>query len=111
MVESPRRVFILSPYPLFREGVKSLLASRPEVEVVGCDKEWSAARGKIENLRPDLILVDRTEMQFDHAAIMDLLQAVPGADVIGLDLQTNTLCLYRQERHIVREVQDLVHII
>ena len=53
-----RAVLIIDDHPLFREGLKSLLANQNGFEVVG--EAGSAAEGlrRAKELRPDLILMD-----------------------------------------------------
>ncbi len=52
------RLLIVDDNRLVREGVKSLLASEPDLSVVGCAPYGPEAMQLIDALRPDLVLAD-----------------------------------------------------
>ncbi len=56
----PRRVLIISSHPLFGRGIQHLLQSRQarDVHVVGIVQSVEAAVVALEQLRPDLVVVD-----------------------------------------------------
>ena len=56
----PRRVLIASSHPLFGEGLRSLLQERESasVEVVGIVTDLEQTLAALEQLNPDLIIVD-----------------------------------------------------
>lgn len=52
------RILLVDDHVLFREGIASLVASRPDMEVVGQAVDGLEAVEKAKELRPDLILMD-----------------------------------------------------
>jgi cytochrome c oxidase subunit II len=58
--DTPRRVLIVSSHPLFGQGLRILLRERkePEVEVVGIVTSVDEAVAAIDNVNPDLVIVD-----------------------------------------------------
>ncbi len=52
------RVVLVDDHALFRKGVASLLASCPDIEVVGEAGDGAEAIAKVAELMPDLILMD-----------------------------------------------------
>jgi RNA polymerase sigma factor (sigma-70 family) len=52
------RVMLVDDHVLFRKGLASLMASRPELEVVGEAGDGSEAISLAAELKPDLILMD-----------------------------------------------------
>lgn len=52
------RILLVDDHVLFREGIASLVASRPDMEVVGQAVDGAEALEKALALRPDLILMD-----------------------------------------------------
>jgi two-component system, NarL family, response regulator NreC len=56
---SPKiRVLICDDHALFREGVKTILASHPEFEVVGEAEDGREAVERATRLQPDVVLMD-----------------------------------------------------
>ena len=54
----PLRLLIADDHPLFRKGIRALLAARSEFEVVGEAATGSEAVALAEALQPDLVLMD-----------------------------------------------------
>jgi DNA-binding NarL/FixJ family response regulator len=56
----PKRILIASCHPLFGQGLRSLLQVRQKtnVEVVGVVTSLEEAMAALENLSPDLVIVD-----------------------------------------------------
>jgi PAS domain S-box-containing protein len=52
------RILIADDHEIAREGIKTLLASRPEIEVVGEARDGVEAIAKAEELKPDLLILD-----------------------------------------------------
>jgi DNA-binding NarL/FixJ family response regulator len=52
------RVFLVDDHELFRRGVRALLESEPDIEVVGEAETASAAMARMGALRPDVALLD-----------------------------------------------------
>ncbi len=52
------RVMLVDDHALFRKGVVSLLASCPDIEVVGEAADGAEAVGRVGELMPDVILMD-----------------------------------------------------
>ncbi|HLC27747.1 MAG TPA: response regulator transcription factor [bacterium] len=52
------RILLVDDHALFRQGIKSLLVSNPEIEVVGEAENGKEALEKTRVLQPDVILMD-----------------------------------------------------
>ena len=57
----PVRVLLVTAIRLYQDGVASALANRRGIEVCGAAGDVSEALDRIEELRPDVVLVDVTE--------------------------------------------------
>jgi hypothetical protein len=53
-----KKLLIVDDHPMFREGLKSIIARNPELEVVGETGEGKAALEMAKSLKPDLVLMD-----------------------------------------------------
>jgi DNA-binding NarL/FixJ family response regulator len=52
------RVFLTDDHTLFRQGIRTLLASEPDIETVGESANANDAVEKVSELRPDVVLLD-----------------------------------------------------
>jgi len=55
---TPMRVLIADDHPLFRDGIRGLLATQPDMDVVGEAATSEEAVALVEKLEPDLVLMD-----------------------------------------------------
>jgi DNA-binding NarL/FixJ family response regulator len=56
--DPPIRVVVADDHPVVREGLRSFLATRPGIEVVGEAEDAASTLAVTEELRPDVVLVD-----------------------------------------------------
>ena len=52
------RILLADDHTLFRQGIRQLIASEPDMEVVGEAANGGDAVEKASELRPDLVLMD-----------------------------------------------------
>jgi DNA-binding NarL/FixJ family response regulator len=103
-----KRIFMISSYPLFGEGVEALLRQLGGIEFIGREADIDSAMAHIKEVGPDVVIVDDGCPACDaHTIVMRVLREQPGTKVIGLNLQDNTLCIYREEQRIAHGVEDL----
>jgi len=107
-----KRIFMFSTHPLFSQGVESLLRQEPGVEIVGRETDVDNAIERIKELQPDVVIFDSGDLACNLTpAVMRILREGVGTKVIGLNLQDNTMCIYRGEQRVVKEVKDLMEAI
>jgi DNA-binding NarL/FixJ family response regulator len=71
------RVLLADDHPLFRKGLRGLLATVPEVEVVGEAASGPEAVALAAELRPDLVLMD---LQMPGGSGLDAIRAILAAN-------------------------------
>lgn len=106
-----QRVFILSAHPLFGEGVEGLLQRIPGVQVVGCAGDLDEALARIEELTPDVVLLDTGHPACPPASAVAHvleLEACSEVRVVGVNMEDNTICVYLGERKQLADVSDLL---
>ena len=69
MTPAPVRIVIADDQALFREGLRTLLSTRPDMEVVGEAADGAEAVALVERLRPAVVLMDL------RMPVMDGIQA------------------------------------
>lgn len=68
------RVFITDDHRIVRKGIRSLLATEPDIEVVGEATNGAEALAKIASLLPDVVLMDLEMPQMDGIEAITHLQ-------------------------------------
>jgi DNA-binding NarL/FixJ family response regulator len=58
MIPTLHRIIIVDDHAIFRAGIKALLDSEPDIEVVGEAEDGLSALQAVNNLNPDLIISD-----------------------------------------------------
>ena len=107
-----KRVFILSSHSLFSQGVENLLRQEAGLDIVGREADTDKALECIKEIRPDVVILECAEPRCEPTlAVMRILREGLETKVIGLNLQDNTMCIYRGEQRVVKEVEDLIEAI
>jgi len=86
----PIRVLLADDHALFREGVRSLLATQPDIEVVGEVADGRAAVQQALALHPDVVLMDITMPHLDGIeATRQIAAREPAVRVLVLTMHDN----------------------
>jgi two-component system LytT family response regulator len=80
--QSPMRVLVVDDEPLAREKIRDMAADDPEVRVVGECGNGAEAIEAIQNLKPDLVLLDVQMPEVGGFAVLDALKDQPLPPVI-----------------------------
>ena len=90
------KVILVDHHHVFRTGLRALLASEPDVAVVGEASEARQAYSLLDSAQPDLVLLDLTLPDGDGiAATRELLRREPRVRVLVLTMQTNEFFVSR----------------
>jgi DNA-binding NarL/FixJ family response regulator len=82
---TPIRVLLVDDQTLFRAGLRTLLSTRPEVEVVGDAENGEAALAVAAQTRPDVVLMDLKMPVLDGVAATRRLRVqLPTCRVVAL---------------------------
>jgi NarL family two-component system response regulator LiaR len=82
---SPIRVLVVDDHLVVRKGIRALLATEPDIEVVGEARDGVEAVAEAARLQPDVILMDLVMPHMDGiAAIERILASQPAARILVL---------------------------
>ncbi len=80
-----KRIVIAEDYTILREGLRALISSNPDLEVVGEAEDGKDAIQCVEKLSPDLILVDLSMPRTNGVdAIREIKRRCPETKVVAL---------------------------
>jgi NarL family two-component system response regulator LiaR len=83
IAERPIRVLLANDHPLVRDGIRSLLQTQPDIELVGETTSGSEVAALASELVPDVIVLDLVKPQVEGAeALARIVEAGHGARVL-----------------------------
>jgi DNA-binding NarL/FixJ family response regulator len=86
-VNARYRIVLVEDHTILREGLRALLASDPEFEVVGEFGDGRDAVASVAALEPDLVLTDLSMPRMNGIeAIREIRKRVPGAKMLALTI-------------------------
>jgi len=104
-----KRVFVLSRQSLLGKGIETLLSQESGIEIVTTDKALSEAVECIIQNRPDVVIINCDDAEFDLSpAVSYMLRERLGIRIIGISLQDNEISIYREEQKQIRQLEDLL---
>ncbi|MBE3013007.1 response regulator transcription factor [Microbispora sp. NEAU-D428] len=83
----PIRIVVVDDHPLMREGLRALVTSLPDIEVVGEAGDGDAARREVQLARPDVVVMDLHMPGVNGVeATRAIVRAVPATRVLVLTM-------------------------
>ena len=94
---------------MFGLGLESILGHSETIEVIGQEANIDRAIERIDQLAPDVVILDGDEPPHNSmATILTILHAQSIPKIIGLNLQNNNLRIYEARQWVARSIEDLV---
>ena len=111
MVGTPEgsRVYIFYRHSLFAEGIRSLLANQPTVEIVGTESDKAKAFRDVKALRPSVVLIEECAADPEQCATWNFLHRQDAGRIIALNLEHNAATVYDREDVPISTPGDLLH--
>ncbi len=86
-MEEKHRVFIVEDHQLFREGLKAMLDSRGDIDIVGEAEDGLAAIRQIRNIKPELVLLDLSMPKMGGISVMkEVKRELPDTRILALTI-------------------------
>jgi DNA-binding NarL/FixJ family response regulator len=86
-MEKKHQVFIVEDHQLFREGLKSMLNKREDIEIVGEAKDGLEAVRCIRKARPELVLLDLSMPKMGGISVMkEVKRELPETRILALTI-------------------------
>ncbi len=105
------RVLIVSSHTLFDQGMDEWLRQQTGVDIVGRETDMGSAAQCIEQLQPDVILLDIGDKTHDPtAALMRFLRDRLDTKIIGVHLRDGCLSIYCEKQHLTQEMKGLLEV-
>jgi DNA-binding NarL/FixJ family response regulator len=86
------RIFIADDHPLFRQGLRQVIDSEPELDVVGEAGDGEVALELIERLLPDVAILDISMPRINGVALVERLRQ------LNIHVDIIFLTVYREQR-------------
>ncbi|WP_163341144.1 response regulator transcription factor [Desulfopila sp. IMCC35008] len=81
------KVFIVEDHQLFREGLKSMLNSRGDIEIVGDAEDGLDAIRKIRQVKPEMVLLDLSIPKISGISVMkEIKRDLPEIKILALTI-------------------------
>ena len=94
-MNTPVRVVIADDHPMFRYGLRAVLAASTEVEVVADAADGVELVRLVDQLQPDVVLTDLAMPGMDGiAAVRQILERSPGTGVLVLTMHEDDEALF-----------------
>jgi DNA-binding NarL/FixJ family response regulator len=86
-LEEKHRVFIVEDHQLFREGLKAMLESRGDIDIVGEAEDGLEAIRQIRNIEPELVLLDLSMPKMGGISVMkEVKRELPDTRILALTI-------------------------
>ena len=101
--------FILYTHPLFARGLESLLTAANEVVVAGVEPTGHEAFARVEELRPDVIIIESDpRVPQPENFLSAWMKKHPETVIVRINLQDNTAILNSDHRCTADSVEDVL---
>ncbi len=102
------RVYLLSEHQLLMSGLESLIKTDNQMDVVGRGISLAGDLPQIQNVRPDVILVDGPSLHGKSAAE---LARITGAKVVEIDLRDNRVTIHHRSVFLTASSDELLSVL
>jgi DNA-binding NarL/FixJ family response regulator len=87
VLDKKHKIFIVEDHRLFREGLKSMLNSRADIDIVGEAEDGLQAVRRIRKTTPDLVLLDLSMPKMGGISVMkEVKRVLPETRIIALTI-------------------------
>lgn len=103
------RVLLFVSNTLFGQGIEHLFRQESRLEVCGCEVDVSKAPERVKALKPDVVILERREPVKDLGhAVRLMVRECEQLQVIEMDPEDDTMCIYSGRQLIFKQLDDLM---
>ncbi len=107
-----KRVVVLESDNLFSAGVQSFLSKQAELEVIGLDySDPSEIYQAIEQMQPDVIILDQKNQLIDLNALLKLLEDLPRVRTFIMGYSDNQVQVCETNTVSIHHLSDFLAVI
>lgn len=106
-MDEPRRVLLISEFPLFREGLARVLGETKEYVLIGAAGSVAEAVDVAKDAPPDVIIFDGAGPKADEGDLAALLRLAP-SQLVTLSLSDPEMTVISRRQVAKASVEDLL---
>jgi DNA-binding NarL/FixJ family response regulator len=93
---TPTRIVLVEDHRILREGLRSIFASEPDLDLVGEATDGLEAIQQVKELHPDLLILDLSMPRMDGlAALKEIKRVAPKTRVLIMTAHSNEEYIFR----------------
>lgn len=103
-----RHVLILCEQGLLWRGIQSLLESDPRIKIIGITDDLARARALLEELKPDVLIVDQAHFPLSLGKSNPELALDPPPTLVTLHESENWIRIHHIQGHALSSPNELI---
>jgi DNA-binding NarL/FixJ family response regulator len=100
-MDTKKKIFIIEDHQLFREGLKAMLATSDDYEVIGEAANGMEALQRLQKIKPDLILLDLSMPKINGYSVLREIRRVFASEIKVL-----ILSIHETDQYVLQAFEE-----